>query len=133
MGPRLLRNFVRDRGNQVTLGGLLGTFTYALIVLSSVRATEEGAFVPYLSMSVAIALAFLCVALLVYFVGHIASRINVDTVIGLVGGDLKDALRSIEPEENESPEMLPQDWTGAVPVAGARAGYLQELDTGGRE
>jgi uncharacterized membrane protein len=28
MGPRLLRNFVRDRGNQVTLGTFLGTFGY---------------------------------------------------------------------------------------------------------
>ena len=27
MGPRLLRNFVRDRGNQFTLGAFLGTFS----------------------------------------------------------------------------------------------------------
>ena len=32
MGPRLLRNFVRDRGNQFTLGAFLGTFSYALMV-----------------------------------------------------------------------------------------------------
>lgn len=37
MGPRLLRNFTRDRGNQITLGIFLGTFSYALIVLRSVR------------------------------------------------------------------------------------------------
>ncbi len=30
MGPRLLRNFARDRGNQFTLGALLGTFSYSL-------------------------------------------------------------------------------------------------------
>ena len=39
MGPRLLRNFTRDRGNQVTLGAFLGTFSYALMVLRSVRTT----------------------------------------------------------------------------------------------
>jgi uncharacterized membrane protein len=37
MGPRLLRNFTRDRGNQATLGIYLGTFAYALIVLRSVQ------------------------------------------------------------------------------------------------
>ncbi len=37
MGPRLLRNFTQDRGNQVTLGIFLGTFSYALMVLRSVR------------------------------------------------------------------------------------------------
>jgi hypothetical protein len=30
MGPRLLRNFTRDRGVQFTLGAFLGTFSYAL-------------------------------------------------------------------------------------------------------
>lgn len=45
MGPRLLRNFTRDRGNQFTLGAFLATFSYALIVLRSVRTQDEGAFV----------------------------------------------------------------------------------------
>ncbi len=69
MGPRLLRNFIRDRGNQVTLGALLGTFCYALVVLRSVRTEAEGGFIPHLSLSIGIALAFACVAMLVYFVG----------------------------------------------------------------
>lgn len=129
MGPRLLRNFVRDRGNQLTLGVLLGTFTYALVVLRSVRASEEGAFTPHLAMGVALALALLCVAMLIYFVGHIASRINVDTVIDLVGDDLQEALRSIEPEDKESTELSAQDWTDAISVPCAQAGYVQYLDT----
>lgn len=46
MGPRLLRNFVRDRANQVTLGVFLATFAYALMVLRSVRTQSEGVFHP---------------------------------------------------------------------------------------
>ena len=41
MGPRLLRNFTRDRGNQLTLGAFLGTFSYTLMVLRSVRTQSE--------------------------------------------------------------------------------------------
>ena len=92
MGPRLLRNFTRDRGNQFTLGAFLGTFSYALMVLRSVRTQNEGEFVPHLSLSVGILLAFLCVATLVYFVGHMAGRINVDTVIDLVSDDVRSAI-----------------------------------------
>jgi uncharacterized membrane protein len=83
MGPRLLRNFTKDRGNQLTLGAFLGTFSYALIVLRSVRTQDEGSFIPHLSLTIAIILAFICVATLVYFVGHMASRINVDTSLSL--------------------------------------------------
>ena len=88
MGPRLFRNFTRDRGNQITLGVFLGTFSYALMVLRTVRTQSEGEFVPQLSLSVGILLAFVCVAILVFFVGHMAGRINVDTVIGLVSNDV---------------------------------------------
>ena len=65
MGPRLLRNFTRDRGNQLTLGAFLGTFSYALMVLRSVRTEGEGVFVPHLALSIGIMLAFVCVGTLV--------------------------------------------------------------------
>ena len=32
-GPRMMRNFVRDIGNQVTLGVFVGTFVYAVLAL----------------------------------------------------------------------------------------------------
>ncbi len=88
MGPRLLRNFTRDRGNQITLGAFIGTFVYALMVLRTVRSPLEREFVPHLSLTVAILLAFVCVATLVWFVAHMAQRINVDTVIDLVSTDV---------------------------------------------
>ena len=33
-GPRLLSNFMRDRGNQFVLGGFLGSFLYSLLVFA---------------------------------------------------------------------------------------------------
>jgi uncharacterized membrane protein len=131
MGPRLLRNFVRDRGNQLTLGAFLGTFCYALIVLRSVRTESEGGFIPHLSLSVGIGLAFICVATLVYFVGHMAGRINVDTVIELVSEDVQSAIRRLTTDEQQpSPPPLPF-WRDATPVEDVRRGYLQQLDEQG--
>jgi uncharacterized membrane protein len=130
MGPRLLRNFVRDRGNQATLGMLLGTFCYALVVLRSVRGQEEGLFIPHLALGGATLLAFGCVGMLVYFVGHVAGRINVDTVIDLVSEDMRIAIsRSTDGVDPLFPP--PQAfWRGATTIADQRRGYLQHLDAG---
>jgi uncharacterized membrane protein len=131
MGPRLLRNFTRDRGNQLTLGAFLGTFCYALIVLRSVRTEAEGAFIPHLALSVGIGLGFVCVGTLVYFVGHIAGRINVDTVIDLVSDDLHAAIKRLTTEATQIDAPGPGFWAAAQPVSDTRRGYLQQLDEHG--
>lgn len=128
MGPRLLRNFTRDRGVQLTLGAFLGTFSYALMVLRSVRTQEEGAFTPHLSLTCGIAFAFVCVGTLVYFVSHMASRINVDTVVNLVSEDVRSAVESLTMEEPRMPAPPQSFWDGATPVFDQRRGYLHQLD-----
>lgn len=127
MGPRLLNNFTRDRGNQVTLGLFLGTFAFALMVLRSVRGTDEGAFVPHLAVTVAVALAIGCVGMLVFFVHHMSGRINVDTVIDLVHEDLRDAIRRLT-EEGATFAPAVEAWSAAAVVQDTRHGYLQQLD-----
>ncbi|MHB2211478.1 DUF2254 domain-containing protein [Methylobacterium sp. CM6257] len=129
MGPRLLRNFTRDARNQIVLGIFLGTFAYALMVLRTVRTVQESPFVPHLAISGAIALALLSLGTLVWFVHHIATSINVETVIDAVHHDLRDAVeaRTLEAADVQAPAELP----GGGPVAIAEGGYLQALDTAG--
>lgn len=131
MGPRLLRNFVKDRGNQLTLGVFLATFSYALMVLRTVRTQDEGAFVPHLSLSFGILLAFVSVGTLIYFVGHMAGRINVDTVIGLVSEDVRTAIDSLTLDTRQPAPPPIEIWRDAVAVCDARSGYLQQFDTEG--
>ena len=128
MGPRLLRNFTHDRGNQITLGVFLGTFSYALIVLRSVRTQNEGEFIPHFSLSVSIFLAFVCVGTLVYFVGHMASRINVDTVIDLVSDDARLAINRLMQQEPEPDIHYIGSFPRGTAVCAFCRGYLQHLD-----
>lgn len=131
MGPRLLRNFMRDRGNQAVLGVLLGTFAYSILVLRSVRGGEETAFVPGLGVTVGLVLAAVCIALLIYFIHHVANRINVDTVIDLVHEDvLRDMRRLTLDEASAGPEAA-GDWPAATLVRLEDSGYLQQLDAEG--
>lgn len=135
MGPRLLRNFMRDRGNQTTLGILLGTFAYALVVLRSVRGGDQETFVPALGVTVGLALAAACVGALIYFVQHMAGRINVDTVIGLVYGDLAHAIERLTTgAEADAADPTMPDMIASSPQAHARAlggGYVEQFDAAG--
>jgi uncharacterized membrane protein len=56
-GPRMLRNFMQDTGNQVVLGTFIGTFIYCLLVLRTVRGDNYNVFVPQISVTVGIMLA----------------------------------------------------------------------------
>ncbi len=64
-GPRLLRNFMSDRGNQTVLGTFVATFLYCLIVLRSVRASDENGFVPQIATTFAILLAVASIGVLI--------------------------------------------------------------------
>lgn len=128
MGPRLLRNFTRDRGVQVTLGAYLGTFSYALMVLRTVRTQEEGPFTPHLALTTGIVLAFACVGTLVYFVGHMANRINVDTVVELVSDDIRRAMEATLVTDAQPSPPPEEFWAGGTLVTDPRRGYLQQLD-----
>ena len=128
MGPRLLRNFVRNAGNQYALGIFLGTFVYSLVVLRTVRSVDEVAFVPHLGVTGALLLALLCVATLVWFVHHVAAGINVETVIDLVHGELIGTIRRLCPEgEDAERGVAPR---GTEVVAQGR-GYVRAVDAEG--
>jgi uncharacterized membrane protein len=115
----------------MTLGAFLGTFSYALMVLRTVRTQTEGEFVPHLSMSVGILLAFVCVGTLVYFVGHMATRINVDTVIGLVSEDVRKAIERLTTDESQTKPPALEFWRDAEILCDDRRGYLQQFDDHG--
>ena len=126
MGPRLLRNFVRDARNQVALGIFLGTFAYALMVLRTVRTIDEGTFVPHVAVTGAMVLALVCIGTLVWFVHHIATTINVETVVDAVSRDLIDAIGSKTQEA--APLLPPEVPVQGMPASGTGSGYLQAVD-----
>ncbi|MFC7475478.1 DUF2254 domain-containing protein [Dankookia sp. GCM10030260] len=130
MGPRLLRNFTSDPGNQYALGALVSTFAFALMALRSVHDAEDGAFVPQLAVSVGLLLAFGCVGVLIWFIHHVATSINVNTVVALVHGDLSAALRRL-PRRSGPPDAAAEPATpdeSGAPLRAPGGGYLQVLD-----
>lgn len=132
MGPRLLRNFTRDPSNQYALGALVATFAFALTALHSVHEADEGAFVPQLAVTAALLLAFACV--LIWFLHHVATSINVMRVVALVHADLAGAVEALPrwrgggDAEPRGDGGLPRGESALLAVRGA--GYLRVLDEG---
>jgi uncharacterized membrane protein len=97
-GPRMLRTFIRDRGTQLTLGTFVATFFYSVLVLISIGTT----FVPHLSVTVAVAATGVDLGVLIYFIHHTATMIQLPEVIASIARDLAEAIDA----ETASP---PQD------------------------
>ncbi len=132
-GPRMLRNFIRDRGTQFTLGTFVATFVYATLVLISIGPSRHGPdFVPHLSITIAVGLVTLSMAVLIYFIHHIAMSIQLPQVIASIAKDLGRAIDaesshdavSLEAGPSVS-ELLTRMDEGGGAVLTPSSGYLQ--------
>lgn len=97
-GPRLLRGFLRDTGNQVVLGTFIGTFVYCLLVLRMVRGVEQDVFVPNFALTGEVALSLASVAVLIYFVNHVSASIQAAQVAASVTNELTEAIDRLYPQ-----------------------------------
>lgn len=91
-GPRMLRNFIRDRGTQLTLGTFVATFVYAVLVLVSIGPGSHGNFVPHIGVTVTLALMVADLGVLIYFINHTATSIQLPQVIASIARDLSEAI-----------------------------------------
>ena len=136
-GPRLLTNFMEDRGNQFSLATFIGTFVYAITVLRSVRGEDEApsnlesigsglpGFVPQFSLLITFGLTLLSVAVLVYFLNHIPASIRINTVLEGIGSRLLKEIQKRFPDSNSGRHVQPTP-EGTAIVA-KRTGYIQAI------
>ncbi|GGY94630.1 DUF2254 domain-containing protein [Novosphingobium colocasiae] len=130
-GPRLLNNFMEDKGNQFSLATFVGTFVYAITVLQSVRSGDgdQSAFVPQLALTIAWLLLLLSVAVLVYFLHHVPDSIRINSVLEAIGTRLLREIVSRFPDEGTGePQAL--GWPGGAQVEAQAAGYIRVIDFG---
>lgn len=140
-GPRLLRNFMHDTGNQVVLGTFIATFVYCLLVLRTVRTVEEEPFVPSISVAIAVVLALASIIVLIYFIHHVSVSMQADQVILGVYGDLRARMQRLFHEElvegkgedhdgEAERKLAEEDYPRSADVPASASGYLQALDHG---
>jgi uncharacterized membrane protein len=127
--PRLLRNFLRDRPNQVVLSAFVATFAYSAAGLYTVGVSggNRTAAFPRLAVSGAIVLLFVSLGLLVFFADHLVHSIQVDAIMNAVQRNTLAVIRGgLLAGGQDAPEV--PAW--AVPVTSRRSGYVQAVHPG---
>jgi uncharacterized membrane protein len=138
-GPRMLRNFIRDRVTQFTLGTFVATFVYAILALVTIGPGSHGDFSPHLSITMTMVLVLVDVVVLVVFIDHIAKSIQLPQVVASIARDLSQAIDvDVGPPAIDAPKAGPSlsemtarlDEDSAV-VRAPSSGYLQfvRMDT----
>ena len=134
--PRLLRNFMRDVGNQIVLGTFIAGFSYCLLVLPVVGGSG-GAFVPRISVTVGFALTIVSIGALVYFVHHAAALIQAQSIIADIGHELEQSFEVLYPGDigtgaRDGQAQLPAEFeTRSAEVLAAQSDYIEAIDGAG--
>lgn len=132
---RVLRNFMRDRINQTVLGVFVGIFEYCLVVLRTIRAGDEGAFVPALAMLFGLLLGLVGIGVLVFFIHHIATSIQASQILAAVAAETLRPVDHLFPEGvgQEADDETQSEWSKPSQtwqtVSASQTGYIQEIDT----
>jgi uncharacterized membrane protein len=135
-GPRTLGNFMRDRSNQIVLGTFIATFLYCLFVLRSVRGVEGSSFVPHLAVGFGVLMAAASVAVLLYFIHHIATSIRVETLLEKLAVEGCAAVDQVFPErlghghadDEAGGQTLPYDFEAdSTQISADSDGYVQSI------
>jgi uncharacterized membrane protein len=134
--PRVVPTLFRDPLNRRVMGVCVGTFTYCLMVLRSVRTSlEEGgdAVVPSLSVALAVALGVISLLAIIAFINHNAHAIEVSQVLHRVTADTIAHVERTWPDDepvlgDTRPLAVPAE-TGHV-VTFDTSGWLQQIDLG---
>ncbi|MCB0705517.1 MAG: DUF2254 domain-containing protein [Saprospiraceae bacterium] len=137
-GPRLIKNFMYVRLNQIVLGSYVSTYLYCLLVLNAVKDGDDYTFIPSISILVAILAAVTNILLLIIFIHQIATSIQADKVISDISAFISKQLETLFPEkmgaEIESDRGIDHasaiaGFSRSISIKSPKSGYLQYVDT----
>ena len=134
-GPRMLRNFIRDLGTQVSLAAFVSTFVYSVLALGAVQSSPSPTFVPHFSITVALALTLVDLGVLIYFIHHVAASIQLPAVVSGIAHDFRTTLAAMQEDTQRMQDSLPlgvvQDSappeTGGSALVARAGGFLQAI------
>ncbi|MBS7456848.1 DUF2254 domain-containing protein [Coralloluteibacterium stylophorae] len=129
---RVLRNFMRDRRNQVVLGLFLGVFAYCLGVMRAITTNGDGGFVPHLAVLAGEVLVLVAIAVLATFIHHVAASIQSGAVARSIANDTLHTIEAMFPDALEGDDVAPGGQGDAglrwYPVPAPGLGYIESVD-----
>jgi len=137
-GPRLIKNFMYVRLNQVVLGSYIATYLYCLLVLNAIKDGNGFTFIPSISILVAIIAAVANIILLIVFIHQIAMSIQADKVISDISDLISKQVEKLFPEkmgdelgkeQNFDEDVAFSNYPKQTTIKSPKSGYLQYIDS----
>ena len=129
--PRVIENFIQSMFNQFVLGFYIGTFGFSMLLLRSLRERGDGQ-IPVLAPFIAIMLAMVCLALLIYFLHHLAKAMKSNTILAGITHQAVATLADLQNDMKREGCQAPAVDDSALPfestLRAGRSGYLQEVN-----
>jgi uncharacterized membrane protein len=144
--PRVVHGLFRDPFNKRVMGTAVGTFTYCLVVLRSVRSPlEDGGdpVVPHLSVALAVVLGVVSILAIVAFISHSAHTMEVSRILEEVSQQARHQIRRLWPDSDGSLDgdggaggdgghapgpAGPPGVGGTLDIAFEASGWIQQID-----
>lgn len=136
-GPRLIKNFMYVRINQIVLGSYISTYLYCLLVLNAIKDTDDSSFIPSISILVAILVAIANIILLIVFIHQIAVSIQADKIVSDISDFIAKQVETLFPEKiNEETDeekltdasLALSNYHNRTAIKSPKSGYLQYID-----
>ncbi len=137
-GPRLIRNFMYVRLNQVVLGSYISTYLYCLLILNAIKDGDDYTFIPSISILVAILAAIINIILLIVFIHQIAISIQANKVTSDISDFISKQVETLFPEkmgeEKDNTghidiQSIISGYHHRIPIKSPKSGYLQYVDS----
>jgi len=93
-GSFLLRAFLRDTGTQTVLGTYSATVVYSICLLLILPYNASNEMVPQISITFALILLLLDLAMLLYYFNHVAISVQASKVVAVVAKELGEIIEN---------------------------------------
>jgi uncharacterized membrane protein len=133
--PRVVHLLFRDPFNKRVMGLVMGTFTYCLVVLRSVRSLGESGgdvVIPNLSVAMAVVLGIATIISIAAFLNHSAHSMDVSQILDRVENEATGHARrewSVADFDKPPPEPIAAPDHPAHIVRFDRSGWVEQIDT----
>jgi len=129
---RILRNFMRSKVTQFTLGAFASIFVYCLIVLRTIRnGGDVDEFVPSLAVFFALVMSLGAVGLLIFFIHHIASSIQASSIIASIAWETNTCIDLLLPKQSDQQPDVDEDHNQLLKSLDQRSWYPVPVNVSG--
>jgi uncharacterized membrane protein len=134
--PRVVYTLFRDPFNKRVMALVVGTFTYCVVVLRSVRSALEAGgdpVIPNISVAIAVVLGIATILAIVAFINHSAHAMDISEILERIRRETTKRIRAewtpTQPGADTDREIPSPPAEPTTVIRAHRSGWIQEIDT----